>query len=743
MSLDGDQLFALLPAVYRRRDEESGGPLQALFAVLAAQSELVEANIEQLYDDQFIETCAPWVIPYIGDLVGYNSVYEATSTGSEPRAEVANTIAYRRRKGTLLALEQMAADVSGRPAVAVEEFKRLVTTESMRDVRPRHRATVDLRNRRALDRLGSAFETENHTIDVRRIAPRLREAAKPDSAPLEIALHGPGRFNIPDVAIHLWRCQSWQVHEAPAFAIDARRFMFSPLGANMPLISAVFERVAFSSLATRADVPEPIARDEVMDVYGSASLLLIGDAGPVDPGLIYPANLEDRVGGSWCTVPAGMIAVDPALGRIQYADDLTPPQSLRLDYCYGFPGPIGGGPYDRSAALAALDLAGADFYAVVGDPATPKLESAVAAWNAIAPGASGVIVLPGFAALTSDLTGGAAVSLPAGSSLSIVSGSPDPTGGPRDVIFSGCQATLTGDIEVVGQPGATAGELVLSGVWIAGRLLIDGAPSTIRIVDSMLVPGLQLFTDGEPVWPGEPSVTLTAAGSDLILQRAISGPLAVDRDASVRVCASIVDAGSPSAVAYAAPNLADAGGDLQVTDSTLIGKVRTRTFTLASNTIFHARLADGDPWDAAVWASRKQAGCVRFCSLPFDSITPRRYNCLPPDAASEAALQPAFVTLRYGDPAYALLSGDCPLAIWKGAANGSQLGAYLQIQETEAVTNVQLRAPEYLPALMESGVYLHPSRQRPEPTPTAPPYGYGGPLPGEEPALPGIGAALI
>ena len=31
-------------------------------------------DLDQLYDDQFIETCAPWVIPYIGDLIGYQSV---------------------------------------------------------------------------------------------------------------------------------------------------------------------------------------------------------------------------------------------------------------------------------------------------------------------------------------------------------------------------------------------------------------------------------------------------------------------------------------------------------------------------------------------------------------------------------------------------------------------------------------------------------------------------------------------
>src|SRR6202011_5457785 len=50
MSLDAGHLFALLPAVYRTRDADNGGPLEALFAVMASQSAIVEDNIEQLYD---------------------------------------------------------------------------------------------------------------------------------------------------------------------------------------------------------------------------------------------------------------------------------------------------------------------------------------------------------------------------------------------------------------------------------------------------------------------------------------------------------------------------------------------------------------------------------------------------------------------------------------------------------------------------------------------------------------------
>ncbi|HEX2746110.1 MAG TPA: hypothetical protein VHN16_17155 [Streptosporangiaceae bacterium] len=769
MSLDADQLFALLPAVYRTRDAVNGGQLQALFAVMAAQSGIVDDNIQQLYDDQFIETCAPWVIPYIGDLIGYNSIYEIASASSDSRAEVAHTIGYRRRKGTHLALEQLSMDISGRAIVVVEEFSRLITTESMRHVRPRHDATVNLRRGRALDHLGTAFDVSNRTVDVRRIAPRVRTIPDPDTAPLDIALHGPGRFNIPDIAIHMWRWQSWKVTDAPAFVVGGGRYMFSPLGNNTPLFSNPPMRNAFTSLATRLDVPQPIGRRELPGFYGpTGSILLTADGTPVDVGQIYGANLSDRPGGSWCTVASGKIAIDPELGRIQYADDVPLPQCLQLSYLYGFPAGIAGGPYDRTLSLSQLNPAAAGFFAVVGSAAFPTLESAVTGWNQLAAGSSGIIVLPGFESLTIDLTGAPAVRLPAGSSLSIVAAEPVTAGAPREVIWNSSRVTLTGDIEVTGVAGlptssgdpAPAGQLLISGAWMAGQLSVTGdtgASSTIQLADSTLVPGLGLLRDGDPLLPGDPSIIITAPGTSLVLNRVISGPIAAHATGTTRICASVIDATSPCYVAYAGPDLASAGADLHVEDSTIIGKVRTRTMTLASNTIFHARRGRRDPWQAAVWASRRQAGCVRFCLLPFDSITPRRYNCLPADAASEAALAPSFVTQRYGNPAYALLSGDTPMAIWTGADNGSQLGVYLQIQETEAVSNVQLRAPEYLPALLESGIFLHPSHPQREHRPAPIGYGYGHPrhddvadLPGDlanlggDPVyLPGIGAGLI
>ena len=585
MSFDAEQLYALLPAVYRTRDAQSGGALLGLFEVMAAQSEIVQDNIQQLYDDQFIETCAPWAIPYIGDLIGYDSIYEVSSASGDSRAEVANTIGYRRRKGTLLALEQMCGDVSGRAAVAVEEFRRLITTESMRHVEPHHHATVDLRAGHALERLGTAFDVESHTIDVRRIAPRVSETSGPDTTPLDMVLHGGGRFNIPNVAIHLWRWQSWPVVGAPAFEVAGGRYTFGPLGADMPLFSRWARPLPFTTLLTRANTPQPIARDELLDYYGpSGSVLLIADGVPVDASQVCAANLSDRPGGSLCVVESGKIAIDPELGRIRYAADVPPPQTLRLDYLYGFPAAIGGGGYDRSNALEqVVSTSAANFFALVGSHDCPDAASAVAAWNGFAPGSSGIIVLPGFESLTVDLTGSSAVQLPAGSSLSILAGAPDPAGGPHDVIWNESWPTVFGNIEVTGvAAGPTAdgvppaaGALLISGVRIAGQLLVGGAASSVTLSDATLVPGLGLTEDqpalqgassadgggtGKPsaagTTPGKPSAVVTAPGATLVLNRVISGPVATGATATTRICASILDASSASGVAYAADDLA-------------------------------------------------------------------------------------------------------------------------------------------------------------------------------------------
>src|SRR2546430_15670361 len=99
--MNTDHLYNLLPALYRLRDAERGYPLQALLRVVEEQVNVVEADISQLYKNWFIETCDDWVVPYIGDLIGWQQVHEAGEPG-DPRTASArqlNKILISRREG--------------------------------------------------------------------------------------------------------------------------------------------------------------------------------------------------------------------------------------------------------------------------------------------------------------------------------------------------------------------------------------------------------------------------------------------------------------------------------------------------------------------------------------------------------------------------------------------------------------------------------------------------------------------
>src|SRR5688572_11966996 len=120
MSFDLERLYALLPEHRRGQDALNGGPLRALLGVIADQTAILEEGLAQLRDDQAVETCAPWLLPYLGDLIGIDGLPAVAPERLNPRAEVANTIGYRRRKGTAAMLEQLARDITGWPARAVE-----------------------------------------------------------------------------------------------------------------------------------------------------------------------------------------------------------------------------------------------------------------------------------------------------------------------------------------------------------------------------------------------------------------------------------------------------------------------------------------------------------------------------------------------------------------------------------------------------------------------------------------------
>lgn len=217
MTYTEDGLYELLPVIYRQRDAELSWPLKALLKVIGEQMDIVEADIAQLYENWFIETSEDWVVPYIGALIGYQPVHEAGEPGDMataqgellnkiliPRREVANTLRYRRRKGTLALLELLANDVAGWPARAVEFYKLLGWTQALNHQRPFQGGTVDMRQGPQIDYIDSPFDITAHNVDVRRISSH----------------HEQGRTNIPHVGLFVWRLRAYSVSETPAYYLE-------------------------------------------------------------------------------------------------------------------------------------------------------------------------------------------------------------------------------------------------------------------------------------------------------------------------------------------------------------------------------------------------------------------------------------------------------------------------------------------------------------------------------------------
>src|SRR5262249_22986071 len=159
----------------------------------AAQFDALDADLEQMGEDWFVETCAPWVVPYIGELVGEHLLAEVEGVAT-PRARVANTIGYRRRKGTVAVLEALARDTTRWPRRAVEYYRPREAPRHRADIRTAPRASVSLGEGDALERVETPFDTAPHPVDVRRIA--------------HASQTGRGRHNIPNVGLHVYRLVS-------------------------------------------------------------------------------------------------------------------------------------------------------------------------------------------------------------------------------------------------------------------------------------------------------------------------------------------------------------------------------------------------------------------------------------------------------------------------------------------------------------------------------------------------------
>ncbi len=162
------RLYNLLPELYRWRDEQQGRPLQAFLAILETELQTLEVDMEAMYDNWFIQTCDNWVVPYLADLLGIRDpIVQLDYLPFTQRRRVANTLAYRRRKGTVAVLEQVLWDVTNWHVRAVEFYRLLNTTQHLQYLQADQVASVHLSDMTALAALESPFSQLRRSGDVR------------------------------------------------------------------------------------------------------------------------------------------------------------------------------------------------------------------------------------------------------------------------------------------------------------------------------------------------------------------------------------------------------------------------------------------------------------------------------------------------------------------------------------------------------------------------------------------------
>lgn len=743
-----DRLWSLLPAIYRTQDD---GALRELVGRIGVQAAAVRRGIDALAANQSIETCDDWAIPYIGELLATRVV--ACMDARAQRLDVARTIYYRRRAGTVGLLEELASDIAGHDARVVEFFRRLGRTRHQFDppVGPAPRASgpadratpavvegllgaftrtqaggyADLRNVYGAANAHTAFDEFFHTADFRR------------------GRQTTGWHDIPRLGVFVWWLHAYRILNATPVerAGCPGQFSFDPTGRDIPLFAP--------SARARADfgehwvspqewkLPTPIRRvlweAAADDLYPRA--FSVGLGGGIAPALADLSTLE----------------INPPVGRFRFPSG-APLGRITTTYCFGLSGPVGAGGFDerllpeldQPATIAAPSLGGgldAALAAVAGDATIEIADSSTypgpAATLSIPPGATLVLraanqsrpVLRWPSAADWTINGGAGCTL-------VIQG----------MHLQGGDIRLTGDFDTVrlrlatldpGASGLADTPAALFRTAIDGRplnptrLLVAGAIRSLIIERCIIGPvrtvdggAIEQLTLGDSIVQAIPT-RLATDPLHLFDPAALAAeakigvdPLAVSLRAALTVAvrnalAAYVPDTSPTAalrngllaglaalpvaaviqrfpLALADLALGLSAGQVSLVRTTVIGPSHTHRLSASESLLTDLAAVE----DA-------QHGCVRFSVYADGSGVHAPYRCLrtPPAApilASEQFGDPDFARLRRGADAL-ILGAEAEDSLFTCAQDGSEAGAFSSERNALKRRGLAQKFLEYMP----------------------------------------------
>jgi hypothetical protein len=723
-----EKIWEMIPEFYRDEDglADNPGVLRAIVEIIALQAALLRRNSDRLWEDPYIESCDSWAVPYIGALVGTRMVSALDSRGR--RVDVAKTIYYRRRKGTLRVLEELISDIAGWEGKVTEEFQRLARAQHSLDPRPKGReghftktppmGWADLRDPRGADLSDGPYDEYFHSADMRK-----------HNGGLD------GRFSIPKIAFWLYRIPAFSVTGVMAHAgPNPSAFTFDPSERNIALFArrnraATFNWDQWTSLKqwqTPAPIPCRLLGDAQFLITETVVLALvalgISAAAATDLRTLrnIPLDSEAHLKNALRTLGSSAeLLADPAhtgllrdaliqdCGKSALLTSFVPPESLTPKSIRVTVGGVEvssdriiAGTLQTWTAVAAnkdlvidpvlgrllfLNAAPAGqvlvnyhygFSGTVGAGTYDRGASLMTPTAPLIAGGGAIVVaavdpgtpaVPGVTEITDSATYTPVADLPAVQNAMLEAGNLE-----RPLLSLAGNWTITAAV-----PQAT---LTIDGLWIGSSanvsLLLQGSFATVTLQHMTLDPGGK-DANTNPIHP----VVLEIEGDvqQLVITNSITGPIKLGAAGvvdSVLIQDSIVQS-----VVAAIPAIDLPETKATILRSTILGDVALdRLYASEALITGLARVAD------------TQDDCFRFSAAGTGSRVPHPYESNFYDDTGYF-----FVSREFGNFGYAQLSQAAPPGLAGGAENGSEIGAFSSLLNPIRLVSLQTKIEEFLP----------------------------------------------